>query len=102
MNLLKTKITTAAVGFFLSAGGSPSQEMPANSPAMQTKPSSTHSYEISVHNPSDFVTPSQADPIRELCAQASATNDPKEFERGILELQIAIHVHSEKLRIMVA
>ena len=50
----------------------------------------------------DFVTPSQADRIQELCAQASATNDPKELERLILELQIAIHVHSEKLRIMVA
>jgi len=51
---------------------------------------------------SDFVIPSQADRTQELCAQASATNDPKELERVILELQIAIHVHSEKLKIMVA
>ena len=55
-----------------------------------------------VSESSDFVTPSHADRIQELCAQASATKDPKELERVILELQIAIHVHSEKLKIMVA
>jgi hypothetical protein len=39
--------------------------------------------------------------IRELCARAVAAKDPNELERAILELQIALHVHSEKLKLMV-
>jgi len=39
--------------------------------------------------------------IRELCARAVAAKDPDEMERAILELQIALHVHCEKLKVMV-
>ena len=45
------------------------------------------------------MTLSQADRIQELCVRATVTTDATELQRVILELQIAIHVHSEKLRL---
>ncbi len=41
--------------------------------------------------------------VRQLCAQAvDATKNSEEFSRIVLELQIALHVHCEKLKTKLA
>src|ERR1700730_4279432 len=40
--------------------------------------------------------------IRQLCAQAVAAKNPEELSRVVLELQIALHVHCEKLKTKLA
>jgi hypothetical protein len=40
--------------------------------------------------------------IRQLCAQAVAAKNSEEFSRLVLELQIALHVHCEKLKTKLA
>jgi hypothetical protein len=40
--------------------------------------------------------------IRQLCSQAIASEDPEELAEIAIQLQIAIHVHCEKLKIKLA
>jgi hypothetical protein len=40
--------------------------------------------------------------IRQLCAQAVDAKNSEEFSRIVLELQIALHVHCEKLKTKLA